>query len=383
MIRIVDKSKCCGCTACMNICPVQCIVMRRDREGFDYPVADPDRCISCGRCETVCPLANQKKVAEPVIALAARSPEFVEESSSGGIFPLLARKVIEDSGAVFGAVMNPDLTVCHTEAEDMTEVHRMRGSKYVQSELYGALEDVKAGLEKGRKVMFTGTPCQIAGLKAYLHEDYEGLLLVDCACHGVPSPGLWEKYVKALGEKYAMKINHIDFRGKHRSWRKYDFVISVDGRKVSVPRMKDPYMALFLQDMTLRPSCYQCTFRKGRSGSDLTLADLWNVTEAFPEMDDDRGVSLILVNTPKGQSALDEAGVIYRSLDPELALRRNGGFADRLDQPQNRNEFFKGVHSAEGLIRYMKGYIVKESLPISIYRSLHSLLAGIKRRLKK
>ena len=367
----------------MNICPVQCIVMRRDREGFDYPVAEPDRCISCGRCEAVCPVGNPKTVADPAIALAARSPEFVSESSSGGIFPLLARKVIEDSGVVFGAVMNPDLTVCHTEAEDMAEVNRMRGSKYVQSELYGALEDVKAVLEKGRKVMFTGTPCQIAGLKAYLHEDYEGLLLVDCACHGVPSPGLWEKYVKALGEKYDMKISHIDFRGKDRSWRKYDFVISVDGRKVSVPRMKDPYMSLFLQDMTLRPSCYQCPFRKGRSGSDLTLADLWNVAEALPEMDDDRGVSLILVNTPKGQSALDEAGVIYRSLDPELALRRNGGFADRLDQPQNRNEFFKGVHSAGDLIRYMKGYVVKESLPKSIYRSLHSLLAGIKRRLKK
>lgn len=381
MIRISDKSRCCGCTACMNICPVQCIVMRRDREGFDYPVANPDRCISCGRCEDVCPLAKPSDERRPLQVLAARQEEYFHGSSSGGVFPALARNVVEDGGTVYGAVMNPDLTVSHTEAYDMAGVEPMRGSKYVQSELYAAFDDVKAALEDGTKVMFTGTPCQVAGLKSYLGKDYEGLLLVDCACHGVPSPGLWEKYVKALSQKYDMPISDIRFRGKQRSWRKYDVVISGPERKVAVPHMKDAYMLLFLQDMTLRPSCYDCPFRKGASGSDITLADLWNVSEAAPQLDDDKGASLILANTEKGCMALESAGIRSQLVDPELALSRNGAFSGSLAQPPGRAEFFQGVHSAKDLIRHMRGFVVRRPLHVMIYSWIHSQLSKIKRRI--
>ena len=381
MIRIDDKAQCCGCTACMNICPVQCIVMRRDREGFDYPVANPDLCISCGKCEDVCPMTHTDDFSAPLLTLAARAPQFIEKSSSGGIFPVLASEVTGQGGTVYGAVLNPDLTVSHTDASDMQGVERMRGSKYVQSELYASFEDVKYELSEGRKVMFTGTPCQIAGLKSYIGKDEPGLLLVDCACHGVPGPGLWEKYVKALSEKYGMQINDIRFRAKDRSWRKYDFVISDAEKSVVTPHSKDPYMLLFLQDMTLRPSCYQCPFRKGRSGSDLTLADLWNVSEAAPEMDDDRGVSLILVNSEKGRETI--AGLSAKEIDPLLALGRNGAFAQTLQIPQRRNEFFQGLHSAKDLIGYMKGFVVRTPLHKKIYRSLHTVLSKIKRRIIK
>ena len=381
MIRIDDKAQCCGCTACMNICPVQCIVMRRDREGFDYPVANPDLCISCGKCEDVCPMTHTADSSAPLLTLAARAPQFIEKSSSGGIFPVLASEVTGQGGTVYGAVLNPDLTVSHTDASDMQGVERMRGSKYVQSELYASFEDVKYELSEGRKVMFTGTPCQIAGLKSYIGKDEPGLLLVDCACHGVPGPGLWEKYVKALSEKYGMQINDIRFRAKGRSWRKYDFVISDAEKSVVTPHSKDPYMLLFLQDMTLRPSCYQCPFRKGRSGSDLTLADLWNVSEAAPEMDDDRGVSLILVNSEKGRETI--AGLSAKEIDPLLALGRNGAFAQTLQIPQRRNEFFQGLHSAKDLIGYMKGFVVRTPLHKKIYRSLHTVLSKIKRRIIK
>lgn len=383
MIRISDKAKCCGCTACMNICPVQCIVMRRDREGFDYPVANPDMCISCGKCEDVCPMSHPADAEGPLSTLAARAPQFMEESSSGGVFPVLAEKVIEDSGIVYGAVMNPDLTVSHTDACDMHGIEPMRGSKYVQSELYASFEDVKYELGKGRKVMFTGTPCQIAGLKSYIGKDEPDLLLVDCACHGTPGPGLWEKYVKALSDKYGMQIKDIRFRGKGRSWRKYDFVISNEDRSVVTPHQNDPYMLLFLQDMTLRPSCYQCPFRKGGSGSDLTLADLWNVAEAAPEMDDDKGVSLILANTQKGKEAVLSTGLELKPIDPQLAFKRNGAFARTMQIPQRREEFFQGLHSAKDLIRYMKGFVVRESLFKKIYRSLHTMLSKIKRRIVK
>lgn len=150
MITISDKSLCCGCTACMNACPAQCIVMRRDREGFDYPVANPDRCIGCGKCEKVCPVLNPRQPAEPLCSLAARSDEYVSESASGGVFPAVAAKVIEAGGVVYGAVLNEDMTVCHADAEDMEAVGRMRGSKYVQSDLYGTFEEVRYYLGEGR-----------------------------------------------------------------------------------------------------------------------------------------------------------------------------------------------------------------------------------------
>ena len=381
MIRITDKAKCCGCTACMNICPVQCIVMRRDREGFDYPVANPDLCISCGRCEDVCPMSHTAEAEGPLVTLAARDPGFLDRSSSGGIFPVLAGRMIGQGGSVYGSVLNPDLTVSHTCTSDIDGVERMRGSKYVQSELYASFEDVKYELEQGTKVMFTGTPCQVAGLKSYIGKDEDGLLLVDCACHGVPGPGLWEKYVKALSEKYGMQIKDISFRGKDRSWRKYDFVVNGPERSIVTPHQKDPYMLLFLQDMTLRPSCYQCPFRNGGSGSDLTLADLWNVAEVAPEMDDDRGVSLILVNSEKGREAI--AGLPVKEVDPLLALKRNGAFAHNMQVPQRREEFFQGLHSAKDLIGYMKGFVVRTPLHKKLYRSIHTLLSKIKRRIVK
>ena len=381
MIRISDKAQCCGCTACMNICPVQCIVMRRDREGFDYPVANPDLCISCGRCEDVCPMLHKADSAGPLKTLAARDAEFVGGSSSGGVFPVLAGKIIDEGGLVYGAVMNPDLTVSHTDAGDMQGIERMRGSKYVQSELYASFEEVKYELGEGRKVMFTGTPCQIAGLKSYIGRDDANLLLVDCACHGVPGPGLWEKYVKALSEKYGMAIKDIRFRGKDKSWRRYDFVVNGAERSIVTPHQKDPYMLLFLQDMTLRPSCYRCPFRQGGSGSDLTMADLWNVAETAPEMDDDKGVSLIVVNTVKGKEAI--AGMTVKEIDSLLAFKRNGAFAHALEVPQRRDEFFQGLHSAKDLIRYMKGFVVKTPRYKKIYLSVRTMLSKIKRRIMR
>lgn len=378
MIRITDKSLCTGCSACVNICPVQCIVLRRDREGFDYPVANPDICISCGKCERICPVLNPLEPSFPLEAFAARSEEYAGGSSSGGVFPVLAEKVIENDGAVFGAVMNPDLTVGHSEAIDMKEVCRMRGSKYVQSDLYSVFEEVKGHLESGKKVLFSGTPCQVAGLNSYLGRDYDGLLTADCACHGVPSPGLWEKYVKALQDRYGSPVRDVCFRDKRGGWRKYEMVVCFEDREVAVWHQKDPYMLLFLQDMSLRPSCYQCRFRNGRSGSDLTLADLWNVAEASPEFDDDKGVSLVLANTNKGLSALKASGVDMRKVDAGLAMKRNGGFAADLIVPERRQDFFRGHHSAKNIIWYMEGFVRHDSF----YKRLRGYVSNIIMRKK-
>ena len=381
MITISDKSLCCGCTACMNACPAQCIVMRRDREGFDYPVANPDRCIGCGKCEKVCPVLNPGEPAQPLEALAARNKGYVSESASGGVFPALAEEVIDAGGVVYGAVLNEDMTVGHADAEDMEAVNRMRGSKYVQSDLYGTFEEVRYYLGEGRKVMFTGTPCQIAGLNSFLGKEDENLLTVDCACHGVPSPGLWEKYVKALEVRHGGKLTSLRFRDKSRSWMHYDFVYAAGADEVRMPYVKNPYMALFLQDMSLRPSCYNCPARGGRSGSDLTLADLWSVADTAPDMNDDKGVSLVLVNSEKGRRAVAEADIQAETVDMDEARKKNGGFAESILMPERREEFFKGHHSAEDLIKYMKGFITRKPLHKIIYGGVRSGLSKLKRRI--
>ncbi len=386
MIRITDKSLCTGCTACMNICPAQCIVMRRDREGFDYPVANPDLCVKCGKCEKVCPVLNPAAPVKPLESLAARNAKYLRGSSSGGVFPAVAAEVIKAGGVVYGAIINEDMTIGHTDAEDMAGVQKMRGSKYVQSDLYGTYEEVRCHLDEGRRVLFTGTPCQIAGLKSYLGRDDDRLLTLDFACHGVPSPGLWEKYVKMLREKSRGDLVNVRFRDKLRSWMHYDFTCDfvIDGKQIEVrvPYMRNPYMNLFVNDMTLRPSCYRCPARNGKSGSDLTLADLWNVRKAVPEMSDDKGVSLVLVNTEKGAAAVSASDISVKPVAPEEAVRNNGGFTESIEMPQKRAEFFKGHHSAANLNKYMRKYMTRRPVR-QIFKTLRSALSDFKRTVLK
>lgn len=387
MINITDKSKCCGCTACVNACPVQCIVMRRDRdEGFDYPVANPDICIGCGKCESVCPVLAPAEPSTPLAAYAVRFEEFVDGSSSGGVFPALAKAVIDEGGVVFGAVMEPDLTVSHTEAETMDEVQRMRGSKYVQSDLYSVFFDVKEYIKSGRKVLFTGTPCQVAGLHKYLGGKSDRLVTVDIACHGVPGPGLWEMYVKALGKRAGSEITAADFRDKSKGWRRYGFkTVSTSGTSTSVRASEDPYMALFMQDMTLRPSCYNCPAKGGRSCSDLTVADLWSVARTAPQINDDRGASGVLVNTHAGIELLEKTKPEYRlELSPDEVMSDNGGFAPSVQIPERRVEFFEGLKVAGvDVYKHMSRYVKRKPLPQRLMRSLRSTLSSIRRRIVK
>lgn len=387
MIRISDKAMCCGCSACVNACPVQCIVPRRDREGFYYPVANSDLCIECGKCEEVCPVLNPLEKRQSLESYAARSHKAAPKSSSGGVFTLAAEKFIDEGGVVYGAAFAPDMSVEHIEVCDKDTLVRLRGSKYVQSELFSAYEEVRDRLREGRKVMFCGTPCQVAGLRKYLGKDTKGLLTMDFACHGVPSPGLWEKYVKALQEKEGFRLTDVNFRDSSRSWRHYDVVYegaAADGQKCrrSVEASRDTYLALFRQDLSLRPSCYRCPARDGRSGSDLTLADLWSVPQSAPTMNDDRGVSLVLVNSEEGKACFESLqGIESLKVDCATARSDNGGFAAEVRMPQRRSEFFKGVHSAQDLLGYMEGFVVKKTVFERIYRTLRSAAVRIKRRI--
>ena len=373
MINLKHKSECCGCTACVSVCPVQCIVMRRDKEeGFDYPVANPDLCIGCGKCESVCPVINPRETCRPLNAFAFRSSRFVKTSSSGGLFPELAESVVAAGGIVYGAAFDSDFKVEHREVSSIEDIRYLQGSKYVQSDLYSTFEEVKCTLEQGRRVLFAGTPCQVAGLKNFLGNVCEGLFTVDFACHGVPGPGLWEMYMENLRKHYG-KITDLSFRDKSRSWCHYDFRVN----DKAVPYMKDPYMALFVQDMTLRPSCYSCPARDGRSGSDITLGDLWSVAEVVPDMNDDKGVSLVFANSEDGKNALESLGLDLKEVDFNAARLNNRGFSKTIVIPEKRSEFFSGIHSAEDLHSYMKGFVTRPPL----LKMLRRYLYKIKRKL--
>lgn len=302
---IVNKTEaCCGCEACVQACPRNCISMCVDSEGFAYPIVDGERCIDCGLCRKVCPVLVDQKPSDPEQTYAAYAlrEEIRGHSSSGGIFSLLAERVLEQQGVVFGAAFAEDFSVHHVKIQRKEELPMLRGSKYLQSRIEGAYSDVKTALEEGIPVLFSGVGCQIAGLKAFLGKEYEHLYTVDVLCHGVPSPELWKKYLREQEALFGADITDVCFRSKNTGWKNFSVkMVFANGKTYSVPFGQDPFMQCFLSNICLRPSCYSCRFRSGSSGADMTLGDAWGIQKQMPDMDDDRGTSVVLVNNQKGK----------------------------------------------------------------------------------
>lgn len=367
MINIKEKKDCCGCSACVQICPKGCISLKEDNEGFLYPEADKNICIECGLCEKVCPFINVGIPSEPVDTYAAKNKnESVRmESSSGGIFTLLAEKVIQEGGVVFGARFDENWEVVHDYTDTVSGLSVFRGSKYVQSRTGNTYRQAETFLKQGRKVMFTGTPCQIRGLKLFLRKDYDNLLSVDFVCHGVPSPGIWRMYLnEAFRNPYRREehgknsvlssskaipvITGINFRDKKLGWEKYSFVVRgmsagrADKNSVLLSDMhrKNPLMRAFLSDLILRPSCYECKAKGGRSGSDITIADFWGVQNILPEFDDDKGVSLVLVNENRDSFVDVFDDIIKQEINVSAVKQYNGGFSEKTKPHPKRALFF-------------------------------------------
>lgn len=310
MISIKDKSKCCGCSACASICPKNSIKMIEDDEGFLYPKVDNKSCITCGLCEKVCNELHPNGKREPLSVLAAiNKNDYIRlKSSSGGIFYILAERIIQQGGVVFGARFDKNWQVVIDYAEDLKAVEAFMGSKYVQARVENAYKNVKQFLIKGRQVLFSGTPCQIAGLHKFLRKSYSNLLTIDFICHGTPSPKVWRLYLNEIINENKC-IRNIDFRNKEKGWKNFSFNLKYNkkGKTISLlsPFQQNHYMKAFLQDIILRPSCYDCKARECSSLSDITLADFWGINTIFPKMDDDKGVGLVFINSKKGKDALD------------------------------------------------------------------------------
>ena len=308
MEKLCKKELCTGCGACAAVCPKGCIRMETDGEGFLHPQIDETNCINCGKCAKACPvLSFHAPVADGFpVAYAAfhQEKEILHRSSSGGVFTALTEQVIKAGGTVYGAAFRTDFSVAHTRAATMEEIGMFRGSKYVQSDCGTVFPCVKQDLEAGKHVLFSGTPCQVAGLRQYLGKDYENLLLVDTTCHSVPSPKAWMRYLAELESNLGSKICGVNFRDKRTGWEKYQMCIQLDdGRELLYPRSQNPYMEAFLRGLISRRSCAHCPFKDQNRASDITLSDFWGVQTAFPEAYQKEGTSLVLVQTEKGQAA--------------------------------------------------------------------------------
>lgn len=346
MIALQDKSKCTGCTACAAACPLDCISMKVEWGGFLYPEINRSRCISCGKCEQVCPVEHiadvDRTTAPKAYGIQANDLDLRLNSSSGGVFSLLAEKVLNRGGAVFGAAMRADCkSVYHAMAEAEVELAPLRGSKYLQSDLEVTFRRVKEELGT-RPVLFTGTPCQVDGLKSYLGQTYENLLTVEVICHGVTAPELWKKYVEYLSSKSGGEIIKAEFRHKKCGWHIFGSRLENSNRKVLYSTLrKDPYMRIFLRDLCLRPSCYQCSSKGLNRAADLTIGDFWGVGNVAPELDDDRGTSLVLVHTGKGQTALERVlpETAWKEVDCMEALCGNPAMLQSVTCPENREAF--------------------------------------------
>ncbi len=397
MRKLEKKELCCGCHACAEICPKNCIVMKPDEEGFLYPVTDLQACADCGLCEKVCPVFQKKDQTE-ALDRSERKPEVPEccaavnlneeeraGSSSGGFFPALAKEIIKSGGVVYGAAFSEDFKeVLHRRIDKEKEISLLQGSKYVQSKIGDSYRQVKEDLILGRQVLFTGTPCQVEGLKKYLSKDYENLLTVDSICHGVPSPKVWKRYVEYREKKAGAVIKGVSFRKKDPGWKSYSLEMRFDNGKVYRQIYTgDLYMRAFTNDSSLRPSCYQCRFKQMNRVSDITMADFWGIQEIMPQMDDDRGTSLIIVHSQKGKEYLEHPGLQLKLQKAELlkAIQSNPSMLHASEKPAEREAFFAHINqlSFERLVRqYSKSRAsVKDQMLNAIRRT------GIVRRIRK
>ena len=357
-----SPNRCSGCAACAATCPRRAIAMRSDEEGFLQPHIEESKCVGCHLCEKACPvnhpLEPRLKDVE-VYAARANDTELRLASSSGGIFSLLARRILAQGGIVFGATCDLETGVVHhVAAHNEDELAALRGSKYVQSDVRATYREAKTALESNIPVLFSGTPCQIAALRAFLNSptptSNSNLILVDVVCHAAPSPLAWQKFLEkretasAQGRGSARAegpiFRRISFRRKNCGWKRFSLSLRFANDKEYLADIRaDTFLRGFLSELYNRPSCHQCTAREGRSGADVTLADYWNVHRLFPEMDDDKGTSLVLVHTEKGRR-------LWASVASELmfcestfadAVRNNPSIVASAKPNSRRAQFFR------------------------------------------
>ncbi len=383
MQSFLSPQMCTGCAACAASCPNQCIKMVADDDGFLYPQIQVDRCTDCHFCASVCPVLHPKSLTHTPDAYAVmnKNEDIRERSSSGGVFFLLAEYIIEQGGVVFGAKFDESFKVVHGYAETLEGVQAFMGSKYTQSEIGQTYSQAKEFLETGRLVLFTGTPCQIGGLKAYLRREYTNLLCQDVICHGVPSPAVWKKYIEYREAEAASTTRRTFFRHKKYGWKmfsvQFDFTNCTEYIQV---HSVDLYMRSFLRDLDLRSSCYNCSFKGAAIEADITLADFWGIEKVAPEMDDNHGTSLVIVHTEKGCKLFEaiRGNTKWQQVDFEQAIMGNPSMVRSVPKNPNRDRFMLDIQT-KPFEKVVKKYC-SDKLIVKIKRKLKSIYRKIKPR---
>ena len=388
MIEITDKIKCCGCEACSNICSKNCIEMKSDDEGFAYPQVDKAVCVNCGACEKVCPILNQidreDNPEQKAAIVQHQEREICRQSTAGGAFTAIAEYIIENKGVVFGVEMHSDYTVRHIAVEIKEELSKFRNSKYVQSIIGDTYRQAKKYLDMGKWVCFSGTPCQIEGLRHFLRKEYEKLLLIDVVCRAVPSPVVWEKYIASEIARHG-EMRSIRFRDKTLGYQ-YSTMELID-KKDNIYRggiESQPWLRMFFSGMIIRPSCTDCRFRSQYRNSDYTIWDCFNVHSIDKSFDENLGVTRVLIHTKKGRDIFDKIKNTfkYKEIEVDVAIK---GVQQMIISPKmhvRRDAFFKDYLSMEMDVLINKYFPM--SAKIKVIRKVRIILNkfGIDRTLK-
>ena len=321
MINIQDKLKCSGCGACYSVCSQKCISMIEDNEGFLYPKVDKDTCVNCALCDGTCPLNEENNKKYGVVKseiVQNKDSEILRQSTSGGAFTPIAQYVLQRNGVVFGVEMDAASNfVKHIKIDNEESLNKFRNSKYVQSYVGNTFDDAKQELQKGRLVCFSGTPCQIQGLKNYLHKEYDNLVTVDVVCRGVPSPGVWKKYNEYLKRKG--ELGSVRFRDKSLGYQYSTMEVTYKDGKIERNGIEsDQWLRMFFSGMILRPSCPTCNFRSVERCSDFTIWDCFNVSDLTKDLDETKGATRMLIHTKRGQEIFDKVRDRFYVVDADV-----------------------------------------------------------------
>ena len=388
IINRVAKTDCCGCSACVSACPKQCLEMKSDNQGFLQVKLSKNNCIECGICEKVCPILAEKNENEREIkAFAVKNNSESERnlSSSGGVFVALANNVLDEGGVVCAARFDENFHLIHDFCERKEDLKPFLGSKYLQSDMRDCFKKTKELLNEERLVLFVGTPCQIMGLKLYLRKEYQNLIATEVVCHGVPSPMVWEKYLNEICKQKKISLNevkNISFRNKDKSWRVFNLKIEGKEKTILKESLHDNiYMRGFLKNLFLRQSCHHCPAKNFASMADISLADYWGIDRFHPEMDDNKGVSAVILYNKKISLSFKKLSLSIKETNLRDILSNNSALAISAKAHPKRDEFFEKINKEE--FHKLANEFVGEPTLEKIKRKTRWFLSDIKSKILK
>lgn len=395
-MKIINKDECTGCTSCENICPNKAITMYVDKNGFKYPKINQEKCTNCGLCRKKCPIfeKNYEKIKKEHIAIyGCKHKEDIirKQSSSGGMFTAISDYILKQKGIIYGAVLDDEKKVKHIRATTIEDRNKQRGSKYVQSELENTFQKIKNDLIKGELVLFVGTPCQNAGLRMYLGKEYENLLQCDFVCHGVPSPLLWEEFKKFLVRKTNLEIKNFKFRDKKNGWHTHTESVEFNNGTIdNNSKISQANKYMFTSNLPYRNSCYECKFSTTKRVSDITISDYWGIERNFSDFDDNKGVSLIIINTEKGKKYFENIKDEIEYIETSIEYCLQPQLTKPVQKPKKTSKFWEDYHNKgyEYVLKKYTAYGLKnrmsENLKLRVTNVILKIIpSSIKQKIKR